>query len=124
MVQIDTPKQIVDDVRKGEIDMSYKGEHKSLLKQSMIHCVCLGEACHTTISEFAMTMCMKICSKQERKARKQRKRRQVIQALKDIEREMKQKSFPLPIEMKEMRKVKWNPKRGRHTGPDNIPIRS
>ncbi len=34
----------VADVRKGQIDMPYKGEHQILTKQSTRHQICLGES--------------------------------------------------------------------------------
>ncbi len=37
----------VADVIKGQTDMSYKGEHQTLTKQSTRHQVCPGETCTT-----------------------------------------------------------------------------
>ncbi len=48
----------VDDVRKGQTYMLYKGEHQTLIKLSMRHQVCAAETCHATISESAITMLM------------------------------------------------------------------
>ncbi len=46
----------VVDVNNGQTDMSIKGELQTLTKQSMRHQVCLGETCHTTISESVIAM--------------------------------------------------------------------
>ncbi len=40
---------VVADVRKGQTDMSYKGEHQTFTKQSMRHHVCPGETYRTAI---------------------------------------------------------------------------
>ncbi len=52
----------VANVKKGQADISYKGELQTLTKQSMRHQFFPGETCHTTISESTITMknCMKI----------------------------------------------------------------
>ncbi len=41
--------------------------------------------------------------------------------MRDIEEEIKQKLAPPSIEIKEVRKAKMSLKRGKSTGPDNIP---
>ncbi len=48
----------VVDVRKGQTNMSYKLEHQTLTRQSVRCQVCPGETCHTTVSEFVITMLM------------------------------------------------------------------
>ena len=45
----------------------------------------------------------------------------LVQAVKDIEQEMKQKPTPPQIKMDEMKRAKKSLKRGKSTGPDNIP---
>ncbi len=44
----------VVDVRKGQTNMSHKGEHQRLTKQSMRHQACPYETCRTDISESPM----------------------------------------------------------------------
>ncbi len=40
----------VADIRKGQVDLSCKGEHQTLIKQSMRNQVCTSETSHKTIS--------------------------------------------------------------------------
>ncbi len=48
-------KTAAADVRKGQTDMSHKGELQPLSKLSMRHQVCHSETCHTIISESIIT---------------------------------------------------------------------